>query len=397
MLAILATHPVQYQVPLWRELARRLPGGVEVWYLSDRGHRVAMDREFGQPIAWDIEMLGGYEHRMVAPASGAALRRLVRHGGCTALLINGWFPRAYWTAAALAHRAGIPVMLRGETNDLRRVSPIKEAVRRPALRWLFRRVAWFLAIGAANRRFYGGRGVPAERLGWSPYCVDNVRFAESAAVLRPHRPEIRVRWGIPIDARCFLYCGKLIPKKRVGDVLSAFDRVLAHLVESGGAPVHLLVAGDGEQRGVLESVAAVLRRPDGTPAVTFTGFRNQTEIPEAYVAADCLVLPSDARETWGLVVNEAMACGLPALVSDQVGCGEDLIGPGMTGDVFPMGDVSRLAALMEAWAERAALPDVRDAVLERISAYSVQRAADGIVSGLDRLARERAQSHPATA
>jgi glycosyltransferase involved in cell wall biosynthesis len=78
--------------------------------------------------------------------------------------------------------------------------------------------------------------------------------------------------------------------------------------------------------------------------VTFTGFLNQSEISQAYVAADCLVLPSDEGETWGLVVNEALACGLPAIVSDRCGCAEDLALPLGEEYVYQCGDIMELAS-----------------------------------------------------
>ncbi len=94
--------------------------------------------------------------------------------------------------------------------------------------------------------------------------------------------------------------------------------------------------------GVLGNEATALATESGLP-VSFAGFLNQTEITQAYAAGDCLVLPSDYGETWGLVVNEAMVCGLPAIVSDRVGCGPDLVEPGVTGAVFPFGDIPALA------------------------------------------------------
>jgi glycosyltransferase involved in cell wall biosynthesis len=137
--------------------------------------------------------------------------------------------------------------------------------------------------------------------------------------------------------------------------------------------------------------ARVLAQQERLP-LSFIGFLNQSEIVRAYVAADCLVLPSDAGETWGLVVNEAMACGLPAIVSDQVGCGPDLIHEGETGATFPMGDVTALAKRM---VEFAADPDALVAMGQRaqrlvLSDYSVERAVEGTLDAiLGMVGRER--------
>jgi glycosyltransferase involved in cell wall biosynthesis len=106
-------------------------------------------------------------------------------------------------------------------------------------------------------------------------------------------------------------------------------------------------------------------------------------MPAAYAVADCLILPSDHGETWGLVVNEAMACGLPAITSDRVGCHPDLIIPGLTGAVFPCGDS---AALAEAMGRLAADPErlavMGQAAREHVKAYSIDALLEGTLAAL---------------
>ena len=396
MLAILTTHPIQYQVPLWRELVRRgVP--LEVWYLSDHGHRMALDREFGQEFSWDIEMLGGYSHRLlethptnpdIGTFRGArigSLLSLFRSRRITALMINGWIPQAYWQAAFQAHREKIPVLLRGETNDLRKVMLLKNIAKRCLLKSLFRRISVFLTVGVANRRFYSMYGIPENKMVPAPYCVDNNRFSEAAKALRPDRGELRARWGIPNESTCFLFCGKLIEKKRVQDLIQAFEMLVTKDNEYRlRVPIHLLIVGDGALREMIQAKADCLRDRVGRTCVTLTGFLNQSEMPKAYAAADCLVLPSDAGETWGLVVNEAMASGLPAIVSDQVGCAADLIEPTITGDIFPMSDCEKLATIMVKWVDTSRCHSVQVSVEKKIAGYSIARAADGILTGLER-------------
>jgi len=194
--------------------------------------------------------------------------------------------------------------------------------------------------------------------------------------LTPTRAALRQRWQVPAEAICFLFAGKLEPKKRIMDLLSA----LQIAVLQGGRPLHLLVVG----AGVLMAQAQEFAKQHSMP-VTFAGFLNQTEMPAAYVASDCLVLPSDFGETWGLVVNEAMACGKPALVSDRVGCGPDLITEGQTGSVFPFADVPALAARLVALAadpDRLAL--MGQTARARVEqGYSVQQAVAGTLAAVD--------------
>jgi glycosyltransferase involved in cell wall biosynthesis len=351
MLIVLTTHPIQYQVPLWQKLARdgRVP--FEVWYLTRHGVEASHDREFGQAFAWDIDSLSGYTSRFLddapqaSPASfwGCRLTRplapRLAASGARVLWVQGWQVRAYWQAVREAHAAGVQVWLRGESNDLAPDPVWKRLAKRIRLGRLFGNVDRFLCIGTGNARLYRRFGVGAERLAQAPYAVDNERFARQAAALRPTRGVLRQRLGIPDDAFCVLFCGKLIPKKRPHHLVAAAGMLMAQ-----GKRIHLLFAGSGVLENELRARCAALHVP-----ASFAGFLNQTRVSEAYVAADGLALPSDFGETWGLVVNEAMASGLPCAVSDQCGCAEDLArsAPNVTfeGGSIP-GLVTALAALM---------------------------------------------------
>ncbi len=394
MLAILTTHPIQYQVPLWQALARdgRVP--FEVWYLTDHGTRSSRDREFGQTFAWDIDTLSGYTHRFLdvdrraTPASfwkcrlRERLRNRLRASQASALWIQGWQVAAYWQAVREARAAGAEVWLRGESNDLAPQPTWKRTLKRLRNEWLFRRVDKFFYIGKANRRLYEESGVDREKLYPAPYAVDNERFAMQAAALRPQRAVIREQWGIPQDAFCVLFCGKFIPKKRPLDLVAAARTVMEKRALS---KLHLLFVGSGVLGPELRRVCRVVSDTEGRqtvsrteqadhgsvlPPASFAGFLNQSEISQAYVAADCLVLPSDYRETWGLVVNEALASGLPCLVSQACGCAEDL----SICDTFALGDIEtlslKLVRLAKEGCKVVAPPTISESVSSIVRAYS---------------------------
>jgi len=368
MLAIVTSHPIQYQAPLWRALAT---AGVkfEVWFLTPHAVKASFDREFGQSFAWDVDLLAGYPHRFLPIAPEWQLNRFngVRlttswrdefaARGVTHLWVEGWRFRELWSAVRAAHGAGIKVWLRGESTDLVPRGGWKDLARRLALGWLFRRVDHFLCIGTANRRFYLSHGVPESKFAAAPYCVDNDAFARAATALRPQRAVLRAKWGIPDNAFVPLFCGKLIAKKRPLDLVAA-----AAGRPGGGAPWHLLFAGDGELAPAVRDALAA----HGV-AGTVTGFLNQSEIAAAYVAADCLVLPSDAWETWGLVVNEALSSGLDVVVSDRCGCAPDLAAPLGPEHVFPSGDTAALRRSLETVA---ASPSPREARLHLSAQHS---------------------------
>jgi glycosyltransferase involved in cell wall biosynthesis len=364
LLVIITTHPIQYQVPLWQALASDGQVPFEVWYLTHHGVTTSLDTEFGKSFAWDIDMLAGYPHRLLTVARGATpatfgkcrlvepIAPMLRESGVRAVWVQGWQVFAYWQAVWAAKYEGCEVWLRAESNDLAPVPQWKRPAKRLALGMLFRRIDRFLYIGSANRRLYEKFGISEARLAAGPYAIDIDRFAAQAAALRPRRNELRSKWGVADDAYCVMFCGKFIKKKRPLDLVEA-----ARVATSQVPKLHLLFAGSGELGGELRSAcnvafdaeAASTRnvpplRDDGAndhPRASFVGFLNQTEISQAYVAADCLVLPSDYGETWGLVVNEAMASGLPCIISDHCGCAEDL-GTIHPNSVFGCGDIFKL-------------------------------------------------------
>jgi len=226
MLAIIATHPIQYHVPLWQLLAKRDTVAFEVWYLSEHATHKSRDREFGRAFSWDLDMLAGYPHRFIETPRGATpntpfrmrsaqpFTRLFDAHGVSHVLVMGWQVAAYWQAVWAGSKSGREVWLRGESNALAPATGLKSLVKRPLLRELFSRVDDFLCIGTSNRDLYRSYNVPEAKLHMAPYAVDNERFAAQADAIRGQRSEIRRQWGIPDDSFCVLFCGKFVPNGR---------------------------------------------------------------------------------------------------------------------------------------------------------------------------------------
>lgn len=364
MLAVLTTHPIQYQVPLWKALAARGKVPLRVLYMSDQGLRSRFDPGFSRELEWDIDLLGGYDHQFLDVRSGLSqdsflwLRlkpgfgELLKKLDARVLWIQGWQVAAYWQAVWAARRVKADVWLRGETNLRSSRKGFAGSVSRYFRTHLLTHVDQFFYIGKANREFYLQQGISPDRLVSAPYCVDNAWFAAQASSCRPSRQKLRRQWLIPEDAFCFLFAGKLIPKKRPWDLIAA----VRGLKQQISRPLHILFVGTGELGEDLRQACSVYfdiddqqsSRDKVAPAASFVGFLNQTAVSQAYAAADCLVLPSDERETWGLVVNEAMASDLPCIASDACGCTEDLILPISKKLTYPVGDVDALQQCMQA-------------------------------------------------
>jgi glycosyltransferase involved in cell wall biosynthesis len=380
-LAIVATHPIQYQVPWFQSLARVDSIQLKVYYaLIPNPEQQGVG--FGTAFSWDLPLLEGYEwelltNRCRAPRLGSffglstpGVLSVLRRDRPDVVIITGWSSLPLVQALWACIRLRIPRIVRGESNSLK-ARPLPARLGHRLLLSLF---DGCLAIGSANRDFYILNGVKPRRLFTSRYFVDNKRFQAGAEQIRGERDRIRLEWNIPAGHTCFLFAGKLVPKKRILDLLKALNIAKRELPS-----IHLLVAGSGELLEEARAFSASLGLP-----VTFAGFLNQTEISKAYVAADCLVLPSDYGETWGLVVNEAMASGLPAIVSDRVGCGPDLVENGATGFVYAFGDQNALASrLTEAASSPRRLRRMGGQARMRIKHYSVDNAVEDTLRAIE--------------
>jgi glycosyltransferase involved in cell wall biosynthesis len=379
--AMVTTHPIQYQVPWLRRLAAK-PGIDLHVFFAMIPDAVEQGREFGVKFEWDIPLLDGYsysvlENRASRPSltdfrgcDTPQLYREIRRGRFDAVIVNGWVVKSCLQAVAACRLAGTPCIVRAEVNGLRPRARWKMAMHRV----LLAQYAAHLSIGSNNRRYLLDRGVDPRRIFDTPYCVDNERFAQGAERWRAELGEARLAQRFDLDPgrTTFLFSGKFVEKKHPGDIIEA----IARLPETDRQRVQVLLVGGGPLETELRARAADL-------PVRFAGFLNQSEITAAYAAADCLLLPSDSGETWGLVVNEAMACGLPAIVSDQVGSAVDLVHEGDTGFVFGRGDVVALSRTISRCAiDPGQLAAMGGNARVLVEGYNFDRVVSGIESAL---------------
>lgn len=384
-LAILATHPVQYQCPLWARLAESPGLATKVFFGSDFSVRGYQDSGFAAQVAWDRCLLEGFDHAFAGtaewhPVLFRASRRLsteLADFAPTDVLLNAYLPLFYWQGLRWARRRGCTVHFRGDTTDVDRDRRfIMRLARNTFVSSFYSKVDSFCSVGRHSRSHYLSRGIEPQRIIDSPFCVDTDAFERLYRLHEPNRRAIRSVWNYGDDDFVLVFSGKLIPKK---DPLAVIDAV-ASLPRVGECTVRLLVVGDGPLRGVCEA------RVQETCAdrVRFLGFTSQEDLAGVYTAGDALVLPSTRSETWGLVVNEALQFGMPCVVSDRVGCIDDLVSSGETGESFRHGSVDALRAAivrLAGW-----LIGRREEVAERcrkvVSRYSLDAAAAGIVKAV---------------
>lgn len=394
-IAVVTSHPVQYQAPLFQRLSRDPLIDLMVYYGHDGSLVSEIDADFGIPVTWDRPLLAGYRSAFLTGRQAGSRTRILtlsvakwlvsefRRERYDAVLIHSYATASSAIGYLAAHLSRTPVLLRTESELLRKRSATRDLVRRLLMRLLTRLTSGFLVIGTANRAFYRSLQIAEERLFDTPYAVDNEFFDRARADVLSHREKIRSELGFSNGLPVVVFSGKLIDRKRPLDLIEAVRRL-----EHEGVPVGLLMIGEGALRSSIERFS----RQNTLARVVLAGFVNQTGLARYYAAGDVFVLPAQF-DTWGLVVNEAMLFAIPAIVSDMVGAGQDLVEPGVTGYVYRAGDVDALTAHLRTLVTNPRRRSrMGDAARARVLCWSFEEDLSGILSALRKLSRPRAQS-----
>jgi len=379
-LAIVTTHPIQYYAPVFKLLHERNKIAVNVYYTWGEKALDKYDPGFGQKVAWDIPLLDGYPYEWVLNTStepgthhfkGISNPNLVEQ-------INKWQPDAIlffgWAyqghLKAIRHfKNKVPVFFRGDSTLLDEVSGIKSILKTIYLKWVYKHVDYAFFVGSRNKDYFKKYGLKENQLSFAPHAIDNERFAENR---RAESSLLRESLKVKSDELLILFAGKLEDKKSPALLLEAF---LA-LNFSG---IHLLFIGNGALENELKSRSA------NAENIHFMPFQNQMVMPVVYQAADLFCLPSQGPgETWGLAVNEAMACSKAVLVSDKVGCAVDLVKEDYNGAIFrsnQLGDLTgKMAKLIHS---KTVLQEYGNNSRHLIKNWSFERIAEAIENKLN--------------
>jgi glycosyltransferase involved in cell wall biosynthesis len=357
-----------YRIPVFNALASRDDVNLHVMFLSETDPSQRQWLIYKDEIRFSHEVLpswqrriGGYHllwNRGVSSSLGKISPDVIVCGGYS-------YP-AFWQAAAWARRRKIPLVLWSESTKRDRRRQHKWVER--AKRKFISTCRAYIVPGKASREYLETLGVGDKPIFTAPNAVDIERFATLAEAARAHADEIRGVEGLP--DRYFLYAGRITREKGVFDLLEAYAR----LSQERRSRVGLVFVGDGAARSRLMKRAKEL---DGS-RVIFPGFVQRDNLAKYYALADALVLPTYS-DPWGLVVNEAMASGLPIVVSKAAGCAEDLVRHGWNGFVVRPREVGRLAEALGSLADdRELVRLMSQRSVERIQNFSPQICAAGL-------------------
>jgi glycosyltransferase involved in cell wall biosynthesis len=386
-LAIVASHVIQYQAPFFRLLAREPDLDISVFYCSPRGAEPYHDVEMKTTLRWDVDLLSGYHHvflRNLGHGSGYSrainpgiVSRLLRGHYDSVVLFLGWGTVTSLLAMASCRLAGIPFLLYGDSSYPPPADTLARRIRHFALRRIFRRASGFLVSGRLNADYYRHYGADPLRFFLVPWATDNERFQAGSHLAPTERQALRARLGIRPGQMVVIFSAKLLPRKDPMALLEAVEQ-MRHRADTA-----VVFLGEGALRGSLEQFALA----NGIQA-HFAGFLNQRELPRHYAIGDVFVLPSIV-EPRGAVINEAMACGLPLVVTDRCGSIGDVVLEGDNAFIYPAGDAKALAEYLDVLVEQ---PAIRSRMAQRsreiIADWDYSRGVKGVREAIRRLARD---------
>lgn len=342
-LAIVTTHPIQYYAPVFKLLHERQKINIKVFYTWGESGAQRFDPGFGKNISWDIPLLEGYPYEWVKNISADPgshhskgidnpdLIKQVNNWQPDAVLVYGWFYKSH--RQTLKYFKGrVPVIFRGDSTLLDDTGGIKSLLRSLFLKGIYHHVDYALYTGSNNKAYFKKCGLKETQLFFAPHAVDNERFAIERT---DEALALRKQLGITDDEKLLLFAGKFERKKDPLLLLEAF-------IDVSQPGTHLLFAGNG----ILE--IELKNKANQHKNIHFIDFQNQLYVPVVYQACDIFCLPSKGPgETWGLAVNEAMACGKAIVISNKVGAGTDLVREHQNGLIFNAGDSTDLKSKLK--------------------------------------------------
>lgn len=385
-LAILASHPIHYQIGIFRAVLQNPKAEGTVYFCSDFGIREGFDKTFGKSITWyDQSLLYGLPHKFLRNYSlrpaiddffseinpGIIGELLLKR--YDAVLVFGYTFFSNWLAFLGARFAGIPVLFRGETDLLSPRSFLKRMIKRAILTPLFWRIKAFLYSCSNNAEYYKHYGVSEDKLFFCPCAVDNEFLQGEACKLKGRKWELKKRLGLSDRKPLIIFVGKLIGLKRPMDLLKAYEVLRIY------REVSLLFVGDGPEAQNLKDYVQTKKIED----VYFAGFQYPKDLPAYYSIADLFVLPSGFDRS-PKTINEAMNFSLPIISTNGVGTAPDLIKNGENGFIYPVGNIEALKnCILKVIEDRQTLSRMGKRSREIVSGWSFTQDAEGILFALD--------------
>lgn len=357
-----------YRIPLFNALAQHAEVDLHVIFLAETDPILRQWQVYKEEIQFSHQVLPSWRKRL-GKYNWLLNRGVVRALVASApdvILCGGYNYIASWQALLWARGRNIPFFLWSESTqqDQRRGHALVELLKTEFLR----KCRGLVVPGRSAQEYARTLQIDEGRIFTAPNAVDNDLFSQAAAAARQNAAACRAELSLP--ERYFLFVGRLVRDKGVFELLSAY----AKLDQSMRQQIGLVFVGDGASRRELEAAAARI----APGVIRFAGFAQRDQLATYYALADMLILPT-YTDPWGLVVNEAMACGLPIILSRAAGCAAELVRENWNGLLVPPRDVSSLTLAMRSLADQPDLcAEMGANSAQQISHYSPKEWSRGI-------------------
>jgi 1,2-diacylglycerol 3-alpha-glucosyltransferase len=367
-LVILTEIIAPYRIPVFNALSRHESIDLHVIFLAENDPKLRDWLVYKDEIRFSYQVLpswrqkfGGYKLLL-----NRGLKTALQQAAPDVIVCGGYNYLASWQALRWAGGKRIPFILWVESTDrdLRSHHRGIEFVKTKFMR----RCGAFVVPGKSSFQYVKNYRAREQEIFIAPNAVDTALFARKAAVVR--QDDAMHRQALQLPPRYFLFVGRLVREKGVFDLLEAYGKLSPELRSA----ISLVLVGQGAAHAELVPRAGLI----DPGKVQFAGFVHRDQLAGYYALADAFVFPSHT-DPWGLVVNEAMACGLPVIASDAAGCTADLVQDHWNGRVVHYGDVVQLTSAMEELGRDSGLRDrMGNHSQERILRYSPEACAAGL-------------------
>lgn len=337
--AIFTTHLIQYQIPLFKKLAKIID--LHVFFGSKQGLSSYHDKDFNKKIKWNIPLIKGYKYSILKNSNknsldsfffnSSGIKQAIKKN-FDKVIILGWNNIFYLKTFFWCLYYSSEIIIRSENNLYKKQTLFKKILKVIILRIFFKMINAFISIGSLNEEFYKHYGVKKNKIFRAPYSVDDNFFKKNKV---QNKQIWKKNNNIRNQAKIFLFVGKLIKRKRVLDLIKVAQS------KKLNKNAHFLIIGDGPlKKKILQKINNLKLNN-----ISILGFKSQNQLKFYYSLADVLILPSE-YETWGLVINEAMSAGVPCIVSDSCGAAKDMIIKYKTGFKYKNGNINQLIKLI---------------------------------------------------
>jgi glycosyltransferase involved in cell wall biosynthesis len=379
-LAIISSHPIQYNAPLFALLAVKGEFDLRVFYTwGEDALKPKFDPDFGKVIEWDIPLLKGYQYQFVEnvaknPGShhffgidNPDLIQDIESWGTDVVWIWGWSFKSHLKGIRYFH-GKIPVWFRGDSTllDESKGITLKSVLRGMLLKWVYRHVHTAFFVGENNKLYFLKFGLKENQLVHAPHVVDVERFAtwndHDALKLEVWKSEL----GIKPDDFVILFAGKFELKKNPNFIIALSKQLKSDRFK-------FVMVGNGVLESEINEAANLDKR------IIVLPFQNQSMMPMTYRLGDVFVLPSvGPGETWGLAMNEALACGIPVFGSNKCGGSIDLIDD-LCGLIFEPNDITLVEERLNALSsDNDQLNEMKDNAAKRAQEFHYNKVVDAV-------------------